>query len=291
MNYFFEDDIILDRNISEIDIKILDNKYEINLNKIIKNTNFVISYEGIDIDSNNKIIIDKYNTNILLLSRKLSNNIINIQHKNIINLIDIVIEKNITYIIKPYYEKTLISQYEYYNNNNKFIYNYFKQIIDGIKYLNDKNILIETIFIDNIFIIDNNIIISPYFFDYDTKLNKKNILYGSPLYNPPEIFQKNIPERENILVWNIGMIFFQLIFNTNPFDKYKEYDDINNNDIQNIYHIDNNIDTELIDIIFNMINIDKKNRINFQNIIIFFDNYDKIKNKKNNDDIFIFDDS
>jgi len=291
MNYFFENDIKLNENISEIDIKILDNKYEIDLNKIIKNTNFVISYEGKDIITNEKIVIDKYNTNILLLSRKLINNIINIKHKNTINLIDIVIEKNITYIIKPYYENTLISYYEIYKNNNKLIKDYFKQIIDGIKYLNDKNILIETIFIDNIFIYDDNIIISPYFSDSDTKLNKKNILYGSPLYNPPEIFQKNIPERENILVWNIGMIFFQLIFNTNPFEKYKEYDDINNNDIKNIYHINNNIDTDLIDIIFNMISIDKKNRISFQNIIIFFEKYNKIQTENIDDDIFIFDDS
>lgn len=289
MNYFFEDDIKLNGNTSEINIKILDNKYEIDLNKIIKNTNFATTYEGIHMETNDKIIIDKYNTNILLLARKLINNIINIKHRNIIELIDIVNEKNITYIIKPYYERKLISYNETYKNNDKLIKHYFKQIIDGIKYLNDKNILIETIFIDSIFIENNNIIISPYFSNCDTKNNQKNILYGSPLYNPPEIFQKNIPERENILVWNIGMIFFQLIYNTNPFEKYKEYDDINNNDIKNIYYIENNIDTEIIDIIFNMINVDKANRISFQNIINFFNKYNKIKNEKTDDEIFMLD--
>lgn len=293
MNYFFEDNIQINENISEIDIKILNNKYEINLNKIIRKTHFVTSYEGNCIETNEKIIIDKYNTDILLLSRKLINNIINIQHKNIIIFINII-EKNIAYIIKPYYKNTLISTYNIYKNNNKLIYNYFNQIIDGIKYLNDKNISLETIFIDNIFINDNNIIISPYFSETDTKLNKKNILYGSPLYNPPEIFEKYIPDRENILVWNIGMIFFQLLYNHNPFDKYKEYDDINHIDIKNLYNINYNIyteliDTELIDIIFNMININKKNRISFKNIILFFENYNKINKEKINDDIFILD--
>lgn len=293
MNYFFEDNIQINENISEIDIKILNNKYEINLNKIIRKTHFVTSYEGNCIETNEKIIIDKYNTDILLLSRKLINNIINIQHKNIIIFINII-EKNIAYIIKPYYKNTLISTYNIYKNNNKLIYNYFNQIIDGIKYLNYKNILLETIFIDNIFINDNNIIISPYFSETDTKLNKKNILYGSPLYNPPEIFEKYIPDRENILVWNIGMIFFQLLYNHNPFDKYKEYDDINHIDIKNLYNINDNIyteliDTELIDIIFNMININKKNRISFKNIILFFENYNKINKEKINDDIFILD--
>jgi len=292
MNYFFEDNIILKQNILEIDIKILNINYQIDLNKIIKNTNFVISYEGNQIDTNKKIIIDKYNTNILLLSRKLINNIINIHHKNIISFIDIIIEKNITYIIKPYYEKTLISQYDIYKNNNYLIFNYFNQIIDGIKYLNDKNIFIETIFIDNIFINDNNIIISPYFSDVDTKSNNKNILYGSPLYNPPEIFEKYIPDKENILVWNIGMIFFQLIYNHNPFDTFNKYDDINHIDIKNMYYTNDSIDTELIDIIFNMININKKNRISFKNITIFFNKYNKtnkISTEKNNDEIFIFD--
>jgi len=293
MNYFFEDNIQINENISEIDIKILNNKYEINLNKIIRKTHFVTSYEGNCIETNEKIIIDKYNTDILLLSRKLINNIINIQHKNIIIFINII-EKNIAYIIKPYYKNTLISTYNIYKNNNKLIYNYFNQIIDGIKYLNDKNISLETIFIDNIFINDNNIIISPYFSETDRKLNKKNILYGSPLYNPPEIFEKYIPDRENILVWNIGMIFFQLLYNHNPFDKYKEYDDINHIDIKNLYNINDNIyteliDTELIDIIFNMININKKNRISFKNIILFFENYNKINKEKINDDIFILD--
>jgi len=293
MNYFFEDNIQINENISEIDIKILNNKYEINLNKIIRKTHFVTSYEGNCIETNEKIIIDKYNTDILLLSRKLINNIINIQHKNIIIFINII-EKNIAYIIKPYYKNTLISTYNIYKNNNKLIYNYFNQIIDGIKYLNDKNISLETIFIDNIFINDNNIIISPYFSETDRKLNKKNILYGSPLYNPPEIFEKYIPDRENILVWNIGMIFFQLLYNHNPFDKYKEYDDINHIDIKNLYNINYNIyteliDTELIDIIFNMININKKNRISFKNIILFFENYNKINKEKINDDIFILD--
>ena len=111
-------------------------------------------------------------------------------------------------------------------------------------------------------------------------------MYGSPLYNPPEIFQKNIPERENILVWNIGMIFFQLIFNTNPFEKYKEYDDINNNDIKNIYHINNNIDTDLIDIIFNMISIDWKHglKVEVNYPINFYTNFTIIIG--DNDNVF-----
>jgi hypothetical protein len=59
-----------------------------------------------------------------------------------------------------------------------------------------------------------------------------------------------------------------------------------------MYYTNDSIDTELIDIIFNMININKKNRISFKNITIFFNKYNKtnkISTEKNNDEIFIFD--
>ena len=67
-----------------------------NLKSQIKN---ITTYIGKDIFENKKIIIDVYENNIQLIAKKIMNNIININHDNIINIIDIIIEKNITYII------------------------------------------------------------------------------------------------------------------------------------------------------------------------------------------------
>lgn len=291
MNYFFEDNIQINENISEIDIKILNNKYEINLNKIIRKTHFVTTYEGIDISDNNKIIVDKYNTNILTLCKKILNNIITLSHPNIIIIIDIIIEKHIPYIIKKYHQT---------NINNDLIKNnyidYFRQIFNGVFYLFTKNINIETLYINNIFIENNKVIISPYF--GEDKLEHKNILYGSPLYSPPELFNKYIPEKESIIVWNLGIIFYQLLFNKNPFENCKEYNDIFDvklielNDLNDFYdseHLNDynvyNDYNEFIDILTKMIDTNKNKRSTINDVKNFFDNYKNNKCNNKNDEI------
>jgi len=275
----------------EINIKILNDKYEINLNKIIRKTNFVTTYEGIDISDNNKIIIDKYNTNILTLCKKILNNIITLSHPNITNIIDIIIDKNTPYIIKEYHQT---------NINNDLIKNnyidYFRQIFNGVFYLFNKNINIETLYIDNIFIENDKVIISPYF--GEDKSKHKNILYGSPLYSPPELFNKYIPEKESIIVWNLGIIFYQLLFNKNPFENCKEYNDIFDvkliefNDLNDIYDSEKSNDyndyndyNEIIDILTKMIDTNKNKRSTINDVKNFFDNYKNNKCNNKNDEI------
>ncbi len=265
----------------EINIKILNDIYEINLNKIIRKTNFVTTYEGLNITNNNKIIIDKYNTNILTLCKKISNNIITLSHPNIINILEIIIEKNTAYIIKEYHQ-TNINKYI----NNDLIksehINYCRQIFEGIYYLFTKNINIETLYIDNIFIENNKVIISPYF--GEDKSKHQNILYGSPLYSPPELFNKYIPEKESIIVWNLGIIFYQLLFNKNPFENCKEYDDIldNNKILDNKLYDKYN---DFTDIIFKMIDTNKHKRSTLSDVKYFFENYNNTNNNTNNNTI------
>ena len=261
--------------ICEINIKILNDIYEINLNKIIRKTNFVTTYEGLNIINNTKIIIDKYNTNILTLCKKISNNIITLTHPNIINIIEIIIEKNTAYIIKEFYQ---ININNYINKNlirTEHI-NYCRQIFEGIYYLFTKNINIETLYIDNIFIENNKVIISPYF--GEDKSKHQNILYGSPLYSPPELFNKYIPEKESIIVWNLGIIFYQLLFNKSPFENCKEYDDILDNKLYDKLYDKYN---DLTDIIFKMIDTNKHKRSTLSDVKYFFDNTNNNTNNNN----------
>jgi len=64
----------------DIDIKILNDKYEIFLNKILYKSQIknITTYIGKDIYENKKIIIDVYENNIKLIAKKIMNNIINI---------------------------------------------------------------------------------------------------------------------------------------------------------------------------------------------------------------------
>jgi hypothetical protein len=62
-------DSINNDNIIEINIKILNDKYEIFLNKIYSKRENIISYIGRNISTNDKIIIDVYNKNITKSSK------------------------------------------------------------------------------------------------------------------------------------------------------------------------------------------------------------------------------
>jgi hypothetical protein len=183
-------------DIEIISIKIINDKYEIFLDKIFtKPSNQITTYIGRNIITNDKILIDVYTKNILFFARKLINNIIKLEHKNLHKILDIIIEKETTYIIKPFLHKI-----KNLDVNIKSLY-FFKTIVDIIEYLYN-NIEIEPLTINNILInnqsdkyvdknVDKNavdIIISPYF-DNSDKI--KHIIYGSPLYKPLNNIYKN----------------------------------------------------------------------------------------------------
>lgn len=237
MNYI-SDDII------EINIKNLNDKYEIYFNKCLYVTNIVKTYEGKNIITKEKIIIDIYNNDIIFLAKRLSNKIINIEHPNIINILDIIIQNNI-YIIKPYLNNIII-------DNNTYLFNTCKQIIIGIKYIFDKNIDIETLTINNIYYDsnDNLIKVSPVF--RNTNQTKK-ILYGSPLLSPPEIINKN--DKEDIIINNIYNIISILIS--------KKYNNI--------------LDCDFLEIL--SIILDTKKKCSLNDIYIYFNGYKIKKNK------------
>jgi len=214
-----------DVEVIDINIKNIKNKYDIYLNKQInkqmnrqinrqinkqmnrqmnKQINNINTYEGRNIITKDKIIIDVYSLDILCFAKILINKIIKIDHDNIINIIDIIIDNTNVYIIKKFYENKI--------KNLEFNINYINQIINGVKYLFDKNIYIYPLELNDIYI-DNNIVrISPIFIE--SKPDKK-ILYGSPLFSPPHIIQNLKNERETILVKNICILFINLFYNKN----------------------------------------------------------------------------
>ena len=229
-------------NIIEINIKILNDKYEIFLDKIISNhTGSYTSCMGRNIITNDKIIIDIYSKNILFIARKIISEIIKINHQNIIKILDVIIEKHISYIIKPYYEKFIL--------RDTNLINTFLQIFEGINYLFINNIEIEQLTIDNVFIYNNDIIISPYFAHSDLT---KTILYGSPLYYPINLSNKIKIENEKKIINNTSLLLINLFNNKN----------ILNNDI---FRFIINQKYTLFDIIKFLINYNKNTKKNIIN--------------------------
>jgi hypothetical protein len=219
-------------DIIDINIKILNDKYEIFLNKILYKSQNIITYLGKNIYDNKKIIIDTYNTNIQILAKKIINNVININHKNIIKIDDIIIEKNISYFIKPYYPQK-IKDVKLLKQNDLLYY--FEDIIIALEFLYNKNIEIEILNHEQIYIDKNNVTISPYF---ENNIYPLNIVYGSPIFNTLNINNKNKTDNENKIIKNISMLFIELI---------NICLNINIEEINNVQIINNKINTDIYD--------------------------------------------
>ena len=243
-------------DIINIDIKILNDKYEIFLNKIIYKTKNVTTYLGKNIFENTKILIDIYSTDIQILAKKIINTVIDINNDKIIKIIDVIIEKNITYIIKPYYDNKLID----ININKNDILYYFYQIVLGLEYLFNKNIEIENLYLEQIYLINNDIIISPYF---ENNIYPKNIIYGSPIFNRLDINIKIKNDIENKILKNISVIFVNLIYHF----FYIKIDEINENYDSN----ESNIISDFFDIYLYLYNNTKINPIS--NIAKYIEKY------------------
>ncbi len=238
-------------DIVEINIKNLKNKYDIFLNKQIK-TDEIKTYEGKNIQTKEKILIDVYTHDILCFAKRVINNIIQLKHNNIVNILDIIIDNSNIYIIKNYYEIKLLDV--------EFNISYIIDLIDVIKYLLDNNIDILELKIEDIYLNSELVLkISPKFIE--TKPNKK-ILYGSPLFSPPNIIQDLKIQKEEKFIKNISLIFIQFYLKKN----------YNNTELNQIfYDIDEN--DKYYNLLYDMIN----NNIRLNKL------YNKLNNKLNGD--------
>lgn len=253
-------------DIIEINIKNLKNKYNIFLNKQIEKIDKIITYEGKNIQTKEKLLIDVYTHDILCFAKRVINNIIQLKHNNMVNILDIIIDNSYIYIIKNYYKIKLIDV--------KFNLTYIINLIDIIRHLFDNNIDIYELKIEDIYL-DSELIlkISPKFIE--TKPNKK-ILYGSPLFSPPNIIEEFKIKKEEKFIKNICLIFLQFYLN-------KNYNNIELSQI--FYDIDEN--DKYYNLLYDMINNNTGLNLLYNKFIKFNENENNNDNTDNNIDIFI----
>lgn len=169
----------------------------------------------------------------------------NISHPNLIKLIEIKESPEFCFIVTEYCNggnlSTYFDNYKKENNNQPFteeIVQYImKQIIQGIKYLHENNIIHRKINMDNILINYeneedlkiNNIMkstIKIIDFSYSRFLEKNELAYttiGIPLNMSPILLDKLInksekgyDEKEDI--WELGTICYEMLVGNNPFN-------------------------------------------------------------------------
>jgi hypothetical protein len=197
-----------------INVKRIRNKYDINLNIIIETTPFSIIYEGYKLNTieMNEVIIETI---------PLKNQIIPLKfiHPYIIEIEETIYDKHNLYIIYPNYKKYKKIDIK---DQNKFN-NFFNEFRDLIKIIVDNKIDIEPIKLTDIY--DKNNI---YVLIHKKQQNKTNLKYGSPIYSPPEIFDKKEIYLTEQLLWNFGMLLYQIIKNNSPYNDCKDVKDILN---------------------------------------------------------------
>ena len=144
----------------------------------------------------------------------------------------------------------------------------FKQIILGIKYIHDNNIIHRDIKLDNILLdLDNNIKICD--FGVSRTVNKDDIMFeqcGTPAYIAPEILINKGYEGFGVDIWSAGVVLYAMLSGTVPF-KGNNLKELHNLIINGDYKEVKGISREAEDLIKRILEVDPNKRIKTEEIL------------------------
>ncbi len=224
----------------------------------------------------NKIAVKIINTNNLSQAEfkslfdeqqvleKLKNN----HHPNIIQIIDIIDEFDKMYIIMEFCENDFSKIIKKKHKENTIHY-YFIQILNGLIFLQENNIIHRDIKPKNILLTNNNqnLKISDFSFSKYKNISRSTTICGSPLYMAPELLDKKSYSSE-IDIWALGIILYELCFGKNPFAECKDIDELTLLSQQKINIPFNDLSKDCNDLITRLLEIDENKRLKLKDIII-----------------------
>lgn len=267
------------------------NKYEIYLNKIVGKGSYSNVYLGKIIDkkivdeknlSSDTIAIKKIKVdNIDHKTFKMINDEVSIMYKimkignlckNIIKCIDIIEEFDFIYIIMEYCDNGDLSKIIGKPIKENIVKYYFGQIVNALYYLSDNNIIHRDIKPKNILLKNNrkDLVLCDFGFARIKTIKRVQTICGSPLYMAPELLEEK-PYTEIVDVWAIGMILYEMIYGTHPYENCKDIDDLKNFSKSNIiippeYNPNTNVSKECINLMKQMLEKEEKKRITLENL-------------------------
>lgn len=152
------------------------------------------------------------------------NHIKNNPHPNIVKCYDIIDDIDTIYIIMEYCDSGDMSRIIGKPMKEENVKYYFKQLIDGIKYLNKHKIIHRDIKPKNILLTDNKKTLKICDFGLAKTVSNMTRSYtvcGSPLYMAPEMFGDK-SYSETVDIWSIGILLYEMLYGLNPFYKVKD---------------------------------------------------------------------
>lgn len=193
-------------------------------------TNLQYAIKKINIDKLTKVENEYVKSEVLIMQQ--------IRHDNIVRLIEIIQNSNNMYLVLEFCNsgtvKDMILYFKEYNKNKEriMIY-YFEQMTNALIFLSNNKILHRDLKPQNILI---NSIMSTHRNYHEYKLftlkicdfgfskiiqkeKMNNTICGSPLYLAPEMFFSDNYD-EQVDIWSLGCIFYELAFSKHPIDEY-----------------------------------------------------------------------
>jgi serine/threonine protein kinase len=191
-------------------------------------------YKGIYCDTTNEILKNGQTVAIKILSlnkgkihqieeEALMMKIIkNSPHPNIVECYDVVEDRkknNEIYIIMEYCDSGDLRELIGRSINEAYVQFYFSQLANGLKHLDNLNIVHRDIKPRNILLTKNRRILKIADLGL-AKMCEENSLYntmcGSPMYMAPEISRDRVYNNKTDL-WSIGLIMYEMLYGFHPF--------------------------------------------------------------------------
>lgn len=210
--------------------------YMIFYDKLLGSGSYANVYLGKNIKTNQNVaikIISNIPTKLIRIFEEeinIMNIIKNDPHTNIVGCYDIINQKDIIYIILEYCDSGDLKQIIKNPIKEKYVQYYFKQLVNGLKYLHNKRILHRDIKPKNILLTNNRRTIK--ICDFGLAKNNENnnlckTVCGSPLYMAPEMIKNNNTlYNDQIDLWSTGLILYELLYGFHPFNHYKNINDL-----------------------------------------------------------------
>lgn len=206
-----------------------------------------------------------------------------LKHENILQYLESYRSKRHYYILTELCDGTITNKIDSMNTE-KDIHFYYIQIINGIKYLYNNNILHRDLKPENILLKGNIVKIADFGFAKEVN-NINNMMMtqcGTPLYMAPEVILGNEYNSKSD-IWSLGIILYQMMYKKHPFIANNLFKLINCYKNKQIDFPQYNYSNELIELIKNMLIYDVNERISWDNLF----NNKWINKKWNLSDSFI----
>ena len=144
----------------------------------------------------------------------------------------------------------------------------FKQIMEGLKYINKKNIVHRDIKLDNI-LIDLNNTVKICDFGVSKRITENEIMVdhcGTPGYIAPEIYKNKGYEGFQCDIWSAGVTLYYMLSGNQPFKAYS-LKEMEKKVLKGEYEELKNVSNEANDLIKKMLEVEPEDRIKINDVL------------------------